>query len=225
MKSRYQFLLTNLHNANLGPSSSDTMKPQWRAIWQLQVPSKDKNLVWRACKNSLPSKKSLVKCRVITNDKCNQCKTMTEDIHHALYLCLMLTKLWQSIPLWNHHSLKQCSNFIDLLECIFADNRDPTLFSMVAWTLWNRRNNLCLAKGMVSLGKLLQHAKDRIQEFSKGQPAPILHWGHPRESWQPATPQWYKVNFNGALFEKEHCARIGDVIQNDKGLVMASLSQ
>lgn len=57
--------------------------------------------------------------------------------------------------LWNHQSLKQCGNFVDLLECIFADNRDPTLFSMVAWNLWNRRNNLSLAKGMVSLGQLL----------------------------------------------------------------------
>lgn len=50
---------------------------------------------------------------------------------------------------------------------------------MVAWTLWTRRNNLSLAKGMVSLGQLLQQAKDRIQEFSNGQPAPILHRGRP----------------------------------------------
>lgn len=24
-----------------------------------------------------------------------------------------------------------------MLECIFADNRDPRLFSMVIWALWN----------------------------------------------------------------------------------------
>lgn len=152
VKPSYQFLLTNHHNAEPG---SNTMKPLWKAIWQLQVPSKVKNLVWRVCKDSLPSKKNLVKRRIITDDKCDQCKTMIEDIHHALYLCPMLQELWQSIPLWNHQSLKQCGNFVDLLECIFADNRDPTLFSMVAWNLWNRRNNLSLAKGMVSLGQLL----------------------------------------------------------------------
>nr|POE92716.1 hypothetical protein CFP56_17809 [Quercus suber] len=96
---------------------------------------------------------------------------------------------------------------------------------MVAWTLWNRRNNLRLAKGTVTLGQLLQQAKDQIQEFSKGQLAPILNRGRPPESWQPPAPQWYKINFDGALFEKEHCARIGVVIRNDKGLVTASLSQ
>lgn len=149
MKSWYQFLLTNLQNAKPGPLSSDMMKPQWQAIWQLQVPSKVKNLVWRACRNSLPFKKNLVKHRVVTDDKCDLCKTMLEDTHHALYLCPMLTELWQFVPLWNHSSLKQCGNFIDLLECIFADNRDPTLFSMVTWALWNQRNNLCLAKGTV----------------------------------------------------------------------------
>ena len=44
-------------------------------------------------------------------------------------------------------------------------------------------------------------------------------------SWQPPARSWYKVNFDGALFEKDQCAGIGVMMWNDQGLVMASLSQ
>lgn len=35
----------------------------------------------------------------------------------------------------------------------------------------------------------------------------------------------YKINFDGAIFEKENVADLGVVIRNHEGLVMASLSE
>ena len=166
MKSGYQFLMNELHKEDLGPSSTATAKELWHAVWHLQVPSKVKNLVWRACRNSLPTKMNLVRRKIIIDGTCDLCQTLQEDVQHALYLCPKLTELWQSVPLWNHSKLKQYANFLDLLECIFADNRDPRLFSMVVWALWNRRNNIRLAKEAIAIGQLLQQAQERLQEFS-----------------------------------------------------------
>ena len=89
VKSGYQSLLAKIHRQQPGPSSSDSLKPLWQAIWQLKVPDKVKSLVWRACQNSLPTKMNLVKRRLIMDDKCDQ----HEDVHSALYLCPKLAEL------------------------------------------------------------------------------------------------------------------------------------
>ena len=39
-----------------GQSSTQALKPLWNKIWALDVPNKVKTLIWRACKNSLPTK-------------------------------------------------------------------------------------------------------------------------------------------------------------------------
>ena len=155
-------MFAGIHKQQPGPSNLDLVKPLWQAIWQMKTPSKVKNLVWRACRNSLPTKLNLVKQQVITNDRCDLCQSQQEDVHHALYLCPKLTELWQVVPLWNHSRLKQSDNFMDLLGCIFAENWDPTLFSMVIWAIWKRRNNLCLGKQAVTLRQLLQQAKEWV---------------------------------------------------------------
>uniref|UniRef100_A0A7N2N2Z4 RNase H type-1 domain-containing protein n=1 Tax=Quercus lobata TaxID=97700 RepID=A0A7N2N2Z4_QUELO len=172
VKSGYQFLMNELHKADSGPSSTVAAKELWHAVWHLQVPSKVKNLVWRACRNSLPTKMNLVRRKIITDD-----------------------------------------------------NRDPRLFSMVVWALWNRRNNIRLAKEAIAIGQLLQQAQERLQEFSVQQPSTLPTRNNVVVSWHPPARSWYKVNFDCALFEKDQCAGIGVVIRNDQGLVMASLSQ
>ena len=93
MKSGYQLLLAEIHRQQPGPLSSDSLKPLWQAIWQLKVSDKVKNLVWRACQNSLPTMMNLVKHRVSTDDKCDLCKDQRENVHHALYLYSKLAEL------------------------------------------------------------------------------------------------------------------------------------
>uniref|UniRef100_A0A7N2MPY1 Reverse transcriptase zinc-binding domain-containing protein n=1 Tax=Quercus lobata TaxID=97700 RepID=A0A7N2MPY1_QUELO len=107
-----------------------------------------------------------MKRKIISEDLCEQCRKQKEDVVHALYHCQKLLDLWTKVDLWNHSSLQQTTSFIDLMGCVFADNRDPALFSMVAWAIsWNQRNNLCLGKPAVSLGELLSQSKERLREF------------------------------------------------------------
>ena len=43
--------------------------------------------------------------------------------------------------------------------------------------------------------------------------------------WSPLVEEYYKVNFDGAVFRGEEKAGIGVIIHNSQGMVMASLSQ
>lgn len=42
-----------------GDAPPDLDKKLWKGIWSLEVSNKYKNLVWRACRNSLPTKINL----------------------------------------------------------------------------------------------------------------------------------------------------------------------
>lgn len=59
-KSGYPFLKEE-NDFDAPGSPVDCDKDLWREIWSLYVPNKVKNLVWRACRESLPSKANLVR--------------------------------------------------------------------------------------------------------------------------------------------------------------------
>ncbi|KAK9993813.1 hypothetical protein SO802_023516 [Lithocarpus litseifolius] len=174
-----------------------------------------------ACKSALPTKTNLVKRQVVTSDLCEMCKPYSEDIAHALYHCPKLENFWQNIPLWSHSTIRQSTSFSDIMFVICAENRDPELFSSVAWTLWNRRNNLRLGKPSIHLEQLLDRARERL-------PGPISASAVLKQAtatWTPPPLHGYKINCNGAIFEQENSAALGVVIRNHDGMVMASLSE
>ena len=82
-----------------------------------------------------------------------------------------------------------------------------------------------MGKQTITLGQLLEQMKEWILEFST---LPTMTHVHP--TWQ--VPSWTalkspcsKINFDEAIFDKDNNAGLGVVIQNNEGLVMASLSQ
>ena len=95
VKSGYQFLQREFQNAQPGQSDGTGIKPLWQAIWNLPVPTKVKNLIWRAAKNSLPSKVKLVCRKIIQDDYCDLCREHKEDVKHALYSCPKLEEFWK----------------------------------------------------------------------------------------------------------------------------------
>nr|POE51454.1 hypothetical protein CFP56_27190 [Quercus suber] len=84
-----------------------------------------------------------------------------EDTNHAFYCCPVLDSIWRQIPMWNHDARKGSKMFTDLIEFVFASNKDPELFSLVIWNLWNLRNNLRLSKAALPLDKILEHSRER----------------------------------------------------------------
>ena len=103
------------------------------------------------------------------------------------------------------------------LSLFFAGNREPDLFTAVLWTLWNRRNNLCLGKHALSLGQVVEFAQDRILEKNPCNIAFQQSRPHQITTWQASIQHAYKVNFDGAVFADEGLAGLGVVICNDHG--------
>ena len=87
VKSGYNFL--SKHRASKSQTSSNPSQYQevWKHVWSCKVPNKVKSSLWRACKNALPVKITLVHRSVLAEDTCEQCKHLPEDMIHAIWLC------------------------------------------------------------------------------------------------------------------------------------------
>ena len=75
-------------------------KALWKGVWSLQIPNKMRNLLWRACRNSLPTKQNLVRHTIIDNPLCDRCKLEPETPLHALWSCSELDVVWEDESSW-----------------------------------------------------------------------------------------------------------------------------
>ena len=75
------------------------------------------------------------------------------------------------------------------------------------------------------LDQVLQQAIDYLLEFRAAQPRKQPTPPRPLAKWSPPAKEYYKVNFDVAIFRDEEKAGIRVIIRNCQGMVMASLSQ
>lgn len=90
----------------------------WKKFWGLAVQTKVHNFLWRAIKNSIPSKTNLKRRKIIPKDICDHCKSSNEDVVHALWSCPHLSPIWNSESNWSFRSYTVFQNFKDLVQYI-----------------------------------------------------------------------------------------------------------
>nr|XP_023906788.1 uncharacterized protein LOC112018485 [Quercus suber] len=67
-----------------------------------------------------------------------------------------------------------------------------------------------------------------FQEFTEVHPATPVQASSPQQSrpkWEPPPPSLLKINFDGAIFKETEEARLGVVVRDSHGLVLASLAE
>lgn len=74
----------------------------WKHIWNAKVSPKIKNLIWKACKNAIPTKHNLHRRKLTDNHQCSVCLKEDEDVEHILLTCPWTRPVWFGSPLqWN----------------------------------------------------------------------------------------------------------------------------
>jgi hypothetical protein len=68
----------------------------WKIIWKLQMPNADKNFMWRACHNILPTRDNLLKRRIIKDPRCPICGIEVKTTTHILWACPSAADVWSS---------------------------------------------------------------------------------------------------------------------------------
>jgi len=97
---------------------------------------------------------------------------------------------------------------------------------MVAWSIWIRRNKLREKQNVWGVRETVQRARELLQESWDVKDHPNRsRVTHTRQTWTLPSEGFYKINFDGAIFESSGRAGLGVVVRDVEGMIIAALSQ
>lgn len=139
----------------------------WKRIWKIRAPNRIRHFMWRAVKDSLPTKKNLKRRHVVGNELCPLCDDTQETILHSLWYCEQAQVVW-----WLERSFvslyeKRHRTFMDLLEGVLMQSSSFHIawFATIAWCLWQRRNRLREHQPTWRLLEVGRRARVLVEEF------------------------------------------------------------
>ena len=115
----------------------------WTMVWRLNYPNKIKQLLWKACKNILPTKLHLKAHGVGKDGRCDMCR-LEETSGHALWSCRMAEDVWCGTKLKLPYLQDPLRDFIDIVWEIKerCARVNWELFATIVWGLWNNINQV-----------------------------------------------------------------------------------
>ncbi|XP_075645259.1 uncharacterized protein LOC142616262 [Castanea sativa] len=205
-------------------SQSNLDKQIWKSIWSLDVPNKYKNLLWRACRESLPTKSNLTRKAIIPTPTYDRCASMAEDTLHSLWGCSGLNVVWDD----DRRSFRLREVFADfkhLCGWLMENGKPLELFAVQVWCIWHQRNQSRLQHPCCLTKDLKQAAHERWDEIRSVNPLPNPIRPQPKPKWKAPPLNKYKIKYDGAISNADYKAGIGMVVRDCNGEVMASLIQ
>ena len=166
-----------------------------------------------------------MKRKILQEAACHRCSEGWEDILHSVWSCEKLKVVWERDFGWALRSGNALNSFTELLKLIQSRPHSVALFAATAWSIWYHRNKSRLNDTTLPLEKISGFARDYIQDFNKLITIPPCSHHSVQRRWSPPIPDYWKVNFDGAMFGESDDAGIGVVIQNSNGKVRAALSE
>nr|POE94871.1 putative ribonuclease h protein [Quercus suber] len=165
VKLGYKLLCEPLLPDTNRPPVVDSKRGLWKSIWQLNVPSKIKHFLWKACTNSLPSKENLLKRKILLEFSCPRCSGVSESVVHALWSCTCIEVVWQTDFDWVDRSSSSIESFSDVLQRILTKHALLPLFATTAWSVWYQRNKSRHLDNPLPLQNIAGFAKNYLHEF------------------------------------------------------------
>ena len=144
IKNAYQMLSSATLTSKASSSSSEGFKGVWKGIWRIRAPNRVRHFMWRAVKDSLPTKMNLYQRHVVGDALCPLCDETQESILHNLWYCEQAQVVWRSVRSFAPLYEKRHRTFMDLFESVLLQNSSfhVAWFATIAWCLWKRRNSL-----------------------------------------------------------------------------------
>lgn len=90
----------------------------WKRLWNLRVPPKVKNFLWRACREILPVRERLFRKGIGPSKVCPVCNAEDETVLHALVRCSAANVVWFASSLGLRSDMIMGSSFFDWFDAI-----------------------------------------------------------------------------------------------------------
>ena len=97
----------------------------------------------------------------------------------------------------------QGSTVKEIFSYAFEENMDVALLAFTSWFVWNRRNQLRFKESACPLNQILPLVKERKMEFQRLLLTIVKMQHRKHTRWKPPDRDYYKVNYDGAIFEQQ----------------------
>ncbi|XP_075654998.1 uncharacterized protein LOC142625188 [Castanea sativa] len=199
-----------------------------KSIWKIRTLNKIRHFIWRATRDSLPTKQNLKARHLPVEETCALCGDFQETLMHSIWLCEQAQAVWKFEISFVPYYRNGFRSFFDLLEEVLrkGSGYHVALFSTIAWSLWQRRNRLRENQSARPLHEIGDRAKALVVEFLEPNKQDVrLRIGSILARWVPPQDMFYKANYDAAIFDNSSSAGLGVVIRDCHGHVIAALSQ
>ncbi|XP_074378428.1 uncharacterized protein LOC141719969 [Apium graveolens] len=177
----------------------------WNKVWNLKLPGKVVSFVWRMCKDVIPTAVNLISKRVNILDICAWCQTATEDGMEGL------------ISVMPGETVMQVAK-----RFLFAGSKKQgSMFGMICWALWYRRNKLIWEKMIVSVFGIKSMALNMFSDWRKA--TEVIEGSSQQQQqkrvslWSKPPDQWVKINTDASCDLAGGVTGLGCVARDDRG--------
>ncbi|KAM6587872.1 hypothetical protein CsatA_010477 [Cannabis sativa] len=226
VKSAYRIL-----QASKDPRTGSNNSGFWKNLWQLKIPPKVRNFLWRAASGSLPTCVNLRTKHVDVPPVCPVCQAAPETTSHILLSCIFASSCWHHIGLPAGVSLDL--SFASWLDSLFQslDSDRVCSLAMVAWSLWKARNSIVWKDKVLTVANVMSSARIALDHWRKAQDNTSLshiYFGSSddgAELWSKPETNTIKVNVDAAIFASENQYGYGMVARNNSGSLIDATAQ
>ncbi|KAF4361108.1 hypothetical protein G4B88_000409 [Cannabis sativa] len=199
VKSAYKALQHTQNTATGGANSG-----LWRKLWNLKIPAKVSNMLWRACRGSLPTRAKLQEKRVQVPLHCPFCQIAPETTLLLLVDCVFAQQCWSSAG----QEIKEAAGlafadwFTDMLQSFSFAVLGK--IAMICWGIWRARNDLAwnnkepVAAGVVS--STSAYFNQWLLANSRSQGAASAVSRGVEERWSVPEEDTIKINVDASVF-------------------------
>jgi ribonuclease HI len=117
----------------------------WSCLWKIHAPPKTKHLLWRICRECLPTRSRLRSRYVQCPEECPLCSSYVEEDFHVFVSCDGVREAWHVMELSNfiQSRLQTNNNMRDFIFdiCRHGSDLEASRAAVLLWFIWNNRNN------------------------------------------------------------------------------------
>ncbi|KAM6582866.1 hypothetical protein CsatB_009868 [Cannabis sativa] len=208
-----------------GNSGTNHQSEFWKALWNLQLPPKVKDFLWRVCSNCLPTKVQLRIKHVNIDTTCPLCNSFPETSIHLFTSCSFAQSCWRKAFGSVRGSIEGTFTAWFDYGLTHWPNDDIIQISMLCWALWKTRNDLIWNKISPSVDKVISSAKLNLEQWKSAQNMSLRPLSFPNDSegieqWTKPSHTQLKVNVDGATFAQQNHFGYGFIARDHDGILI-----
>jgi ribonuclease HI len=229
VKSAYYMQVELKEKEMAGCSTRKDGDGVWRIIWGMKIPNVEKNFLWRACKDILPTRANLHRRKIVEDASCPICGREEETTSHILWQCPSAMDVWGQRGVAVQKMPSENMRFTQVVEKVFdrGNMEEFQQFVGLARRIWKRRNDVVHGKAFVHPDILAKGALLAVEEFVAANETGVVAstMAPHSNAWTAPQPGWLKVNWD-ASFQRTHSwMGFGVVVRDEKGRLVAATSK